>query len=259
MKIDNKISAIVTGAAYRLGEATFRALASEGVKVSIFDLDEARGNSVVDAIGGTFCKVNVTSDDSADEGFEKARAADGQERIFINCVGIGNAVRTASRDRVTGAIKHILIVQFNRVVQVNLIGTFCCIAKSATGMLSIDTIDGERGVTVNTASIAAEDSQIGQAAYAASKGGVVGMTLQIARDLARELIRINTIMPSLFKTLFLAGLPQKAIHALNASLPNPARLGDPAEDASLAVEMVRNGYFNGALVRVDGTIRISPK
>ncbi len=259
MKLDSNISAIVTGGASGLGAATARALASYGVKVGIFDMNEDKGEAIADEIGGVFCNVNVTSNESVDAGFEKARAAIGQERILVNCAGTGNAIKTASRDKETGEPKHFPLDKFNLIVQINLVGTFRCIAKSAAGMLTLDPIDGERGAIVNTASVAAEDGQIGQAAYSASKGGVVGMTLPIARDLARELIRVNTIMPGLFNTPLLAGLPEKAIQSLNASVPNPARLGDPDEYASLAVEMCRNAYFNAASVRLDGAIRMAPR
>jgi len=145
------------------------------------------------------------------------------------------------------------------LIQINLVGTFRCIAKSAAGMMTLDTLDGERGAIVNTASVAAEDGQIGQAAYSASKGGVVGMTLPIARDLARENIRVNTILPGIFDTPLLAGAPENVRNALGAMVPNPARLGNPAEYASLAVEMCRNPYFNGEDVRLDGAIRMAPR
>ncbi len=259
MKLDSTVSAIITGAASGLGEATARALAAQGVKVGIFDMNAEKGEAVAAEIGGIFCNVNVTSDESVEAGYAKARAANGQERILVNCAGLGNAIKTAGRDRETGVPKHFPLDKFDRVIQVNLVGTFRCIAKSAAGMLTLDPVNGERGVVVNTASIAAEDGQIGQAAYSASKGGVVGMTLPIARDLARELIRVNTIMPGLFDTPLLAGLPEDAIKSLNASVPNPARLGDPVEYASLALEMIRNGYFNGAAVRLDGAIRMAPR
>ena len=210
-------------------------------------------------IGGVFCKVNVTSDESVDAGFEKARAAIGQERILINCAGTGNAIKTASRDRETGEARHFPLDKFDLIIQINLVGTFRCIAKSAAGMLSLDPIDGERGAIVNTASVAAEDGQMGQAAYSASKGGVVGMTLPIARDLAREFIRVNTILPGIFNTPLMQGAPDKVKQALAASVPNPSRLGAPEEYASLAIEMCRNGYFNGEDVRLDGAIRMAPR
>ena len=245
MKLDNSISAVVTGGASGLGEATARALSEAGVKVAILDMNEDKGQAVASEIA------------AAPEA--TARAANGQERVLVNCAGTGNAIKTASRDRETGEVKHFPVDQFDRIIQINLVGTFRCIAKSAAGMLELNPIEGERGVIVNTASIAAEDGQMGQAAYSASKGGVTGMTLPIARDLARELIRVNAIMPGLFNTPLLEGLPEKAIQALNASVPNPARLGNPAEYASLALQMIKNGYFNAANVRLDGAIRMAPR
>lgn len=259
MKLDSSISAVVTGAASGLGEATARALGATGVKVAIFDLDETNGEAVASAIGGLFCKVDVTSDESVDAGFAKARAALGQERILINCAGTIDASKTAFRDKETGAIGHYDLDRFNQIIQINLIGTFRCIAKSAAGMMTLDPVDGERGAIVNTASVAAEDGQMGQVSYSASKAGIVGMTLPIARDLARENIRINTILPGLFNTAMLAGLPEKAVNSLSAAVPNPARLGEPAEYASLALHMCQNAYINGEDVRLDGAIRMAPR
>ena len=260
MKLDSSVSAVVTGGASGLGEATVRALAAQGVKVAIFDMNEARGEAVAAEIGGVFCKVNVTSEEDVDAGFAKARAAHGQERILVNCAGTGNAIKTASRDKQTGAIKHFPLDAFNMVIQINLVGTFRCLAKSAAGMLSLEPQeDGERGVIINTASVAAEDGQMGQAAYSASKGGVVGMTLPIARDLMNEGIRVNTILPGIFDTPLLAAAPEKVRAALAASVPFPKRLGLPDEFAQLVETMITNGYFNGESVRLDGAIRMAPR
>jgi len=260
MKLDSSISAVITGGASGLGEATARLLASHGVKVAIFDMNEAKGEAVATALGGVFCKVNVTSDAEVDAAFAKARAAIGQERILINCAGTGNAAKTAGRDRNTGEIKHFPLDAFNLIIQINLVGTFRCIAKSAAGMLTLDPMDGgERGAIVNTASVAAEDGQMGQAAYSASKGGIVGMTLPIARDLASEGVRVNTILPGIFDTPLMQGAPPQVKEALAASVPFPKRLGAAEDYASLAVEMVRNSYFNGEDVRLDGAIRMSPR
>ncbi|MCA9681278.1 MAG: SDR family oxidoreductase [Myxococcales bacterium] len=260
MQLDSSISAVVTGGASGLGEATARALAAQGVKVAIFDLNDERGPVVAAEIGGVFAKVDVTSDDSVDAGFATAREAHGQERILINCAGIGNAIKTASRDKDSGAISHFPLAKFNAVIQVNLVGTFRCIAKSVAGMMTLDKLDcGDRGAIVNTASVAAEDGQVGQAAYSASKGGVVGMTLPIARDLSREGIRVNTILPGLFNTPLLHSLPDKVKDALGAQVPHPARLGRPEEYASLALELCRNSYFNGEDIRLDGAIRMAPR
>jgi NAD(P)-dependent dehydrogenase (short-subunit alcohol dehydrogenase family) len=260
MKIDSSISAVITGGASGLGAATARALAAKGAKVALFDMNVEKGEALAAELGGVFCKVNVTSDDEVDAGFAKARAANGQERILVNCAGIGNAIKTASRSKEDGSIKHFPISAFEFIVQVNLIGTFRCIAKSAAGMLTLDPMeDGLRGAMVNTASVAAEDGQIGQAAYAASKGGVVGMTLPIARDLMQEGIRVNTILPGIFDTPLLAAAPQNVRDALAASVPFPKRLGRPEEYANLALCMIETDYFNGEDVRLDGGIRMAPR
>jgi NAD(P)-dependent dehydrogenase (short-subunit alcohol dehydrogenase family) len=260
MKLDNTVSAVVTGGASGLGAATARALAAKGVKVAIFDLQAEKGEAVAAEIGGVFCEVNVTSDESVDAGFAKARAAHGQERILVNCAGVGNAMKTASRSKEDGSIKHFSLEAFNWVVQINLVGTFRCIAKSAAGMLTLEPQEGAgRGAIVNTASVAAEDGQMGQAAYSASKGGVVGMTLPIARDLASEGIRVNTILPGIFETPLMMGAPQPVKDALAASVPFPKRLGLPQEYAQLALTMIECGYFNGEDVRLDGAIRMAPR
>lgn len=259
MNLDG-MSAVVTGGASGLGAATARLLASHGVKVAIFDMNAEKGEAVAAEIGGVFCNVNVTNDESVDAGFAKARAAIGQERILINCAGTGNAIKTASRSKEDGSIKHFPIDAFDRIIQINLVGTFRCIAKSAAGMLTLPPLEhGERGAIVNTASVAAEDGQIGQAAYSASKGGVVGMTLPIARDLSSEGIRVNTILPGIFNTPLLQGAPDNVKAALGATVLFPKRLGIPEEYASLAVEMCRNSYFNGEDVRLDGGIRMAPR
>ncbi|NNM77534.1 SDR family NAD(P)-dependent oxidoreductase [Sphingomonas sp. ID1715] len=260
MKLGNNVAAVVTGGASGLGAATARALAAKGVKVAIFDLQAGKGEEVAAEIGGVFCEVNVTSDESVDAGFAKARAAHGQERILVNCAGIGNAIKTASRSKEDGSIKHFPLDAFNFVIQINLVGTFRCIAKSAAGMLTLDPLeDGERGAIVNTASVAGEDGQIGQAAYSASKGGVIGMTLPIARDLMNEGIRVNTILPGIFNTPLMNAAPQQVKDALAASVPFPKRLGNPEEYAMLAMTMIECGYFNGEDVRLDGAIRMAPR
>jgi NAD(P)-dependent dehydrogenase (short-subunit alcohol dehydrogenase family) len=259
MKLDSSISAVITGGASGLGEATARALAAHGVKVALFDLNEAKGEALAAELGGVFCKVNVTSEEDVDAAFAKARAANGQERILVNCAGTGNAAKTAGRDKQTGATKHFPLDAFNLIIQINLVGTFRCIAKSAKGMLGLEPIDGERGAIVNTASVAAVDGQMGQAAYSASKGGIVGMTLPIARDLASEGIRVNTILPGIFNTPLMQGAPEAVKGALAASVPFPKRLGNAPEYASLAVQMITNAYFNGEHVRLDGAIRMAPR
>jgi NAD(P)-dependent dehydrogenase (short-subunit alcohol dehydrogenase family) len=261
MILDNTIAAVVTGAASGLGAATARALAAKGVRVAIFDLQEEKGKAIAAEIGGVFCEVNVMDDASVDAGLAKARAAHGQERILVNCAGTANAIKTVSRDKETGAVKHFPLDAFNFIVQLNLVGTFRCIAKSAAGMVTADPVDeqGQRGVIINTASVAAEDGQIGQAAYSASKGGVVGMTLPIARDLMNEGIRVNTILPGIFQTPLMMALPEKAREVLSAAVPFPKRLGMPKEYAALALYMIESDYMNGEDVRLDGAIRMPPR
>ncbi len=260
MELGSSIGAIVTGGASGLGEATARALAARGVKVALFDMQKEKGEKVAAEIKGVFCEVDVTSDDSVAAGFKKARDAHGQERILINCAGTANAVRTASRDKKTGEIRYFRAKDFDRIVQINLVGTFRCIAMSAAGMLTLEPLPGgERGAIVNTASVAAQDGQIGQAAYTASKAGIVGMTLTIARDLSPEGIRVNTILPGIFDTPLLAAAPDHVKQALGAQVPFPPRLGHPPEFAALAVAMVENGYLNGESVRLDGAIRMAPR
>ena len=260
MNIDTNTAAIVTGGSSGLGEATARALAAKGVKVAIFDLQRDKGETVAAEIGGVFCEVNVTSDESVDAGLAKARAAHGQESVLVCCAGTGNAMKTASRSKEDGSIRHFSLEAFNWLIQINLIGTFRCVAKSAAGMLTLEPgEDGARGAIVMTASVAAEDGQIGQAAYSASKGGVVGMTLPIARDLMGEGIRVNTILPGIFDTPLMQGAPQAVKDNLAASVPFPKRLGNPAEYAQLAMAMIENPYFNGEDVRLDGAIRMAPR
>ncbi|WP_109807513.1 SDR family NAD(P)-dependent oxidoreductase [Sphingosinithalassobacter portus] len=260
MKVDSSVAAIVTGGASGLGEATVRALAAKGAKVAIFDLNAERGEAIASELGGVFCKVDVTDEASVDAGFEKARAANGQERVLICCAGTGNAIKTASRSKEDGSIKSFPTDAFEKIIQINLIGTFRCVAKAAAGMLTLDPLeDNDRGAIVMTASVAAEDGQMGQAAYSASKGGVVSLTLPIARDLMGEGIRVNTILPGIFLTPLMLGAGQKVVDALSASVPFPKRLGDPGEYANLALTMVENGYFNGEDVRLDGGIRMAPR
>jgi NAD(P)-dependent dehydrogenase (short-subunit alcohol dehydrogenase family) len=260
MQIGSSVVAVITGGASGLGEATARTLAAKGVKVALFDLNSGRGEALATELGGVFCRVDVTSDQSVDAGFAMSRKAIGQERILVNCAGTGNAVKTASRDKKTGEIRHFASADFNRIIQINLVGTFRCIAKSAAGMLTLELLpDGERGVIINTSSIAAEDGQIGQASYSASKAGLMGLTLPVARDLMNEGIRINAILPGLFDTPLLAVSPENVRQALAASVPNPKRLGNPREYAHLALAIIENAYFNGENVRLDGALRMAPR
>lgn len=254
------LSAVVTGGASGLGAATARRLAAKGAKVALFDLNGEAGEALAAELGGVFCEVDVTSDDSVAAGFDRARSAQGQERALVNCAGIGAAVKTAGRDRRTGEIRAHPMADYMRVIEVNQAGTFRCVAQSAAGMMTLEKMEcGDRGAMVMTASVAAEDGQMGQVAYAASKGAIVGMTLPIARDLAAEGVRINTILPGIFETPLMLGAPDHVKQALAASVPHPPRLGNPDEYAHLACTMLENGYFNGEDVRLDGAIRMAPR
>jgi NAD(P)-dependent dehydrogenase (short-subunit alcohol dehydrogenase family) len=254
------VAAVVTGGASGLGEATARELARRGAKVAVFDRDSQRGEQVAQEIGGVFCEVDVTSDEKVEVAFEKARAAHGQERILVNCAGVANAAKTVSRDKETKAAKAYPIQQFELAIQINLIGSFRCLAASAYGMVDLKPLaDGEKGVIINTASVAAEDGQIGQAAYSASKGGVLAMALPIARDLMNEGVRVNTILPGVFKTPMVAMMPPNVQDALGAQVPFPKRLGQPEEYARLACFMIENVYMNAEAVRLDGGIRMAPR
>jgi len=254
------IAAVVTGGASGLGEATTRELARRGAKVAVFDRDTDKGVKVASEIGGVFCEVDVTSDEKVAAAFAKAREAHGQERVLINCAGVANAAKTVGRDKETGAVRFYPMQQFELAIAINLIGTFRCIAHSAAGMVTLDPLDdNERGCIVNTASVAAEDGQIGQAAYSASKGGVLAMALPIARDLMNDGVRVNTILPGVFKTPMVAMMPENVQEALGAQVPFPKRLGKPEEYARLACFIVESRYMNAESVRLDGGIRMAPR
>ena len=260
MILDSSIAAIVTGGASGLGEGTARALAAYGVKVALFDMNVERGEAVAREIGGVFCKVDVTSDAEVDAGLAKARAAHGQERILVNCAGIATGAKTVGRKKDTGEITVFPQEVFERTVRINLFGSFRCLSRSAAGMVTLEPLaDGERGVIVNTASVAAEDGQIGQAAYSASKGGVLAMALPIARDLMNEGIRVNTILPGIFQTPMMAAMPQNVQDSLAASIPFPKRLGTAADYARTAIDIIENVYLNAAAIRLDGAIRLAPR
>jgi len=248
------MAAVITGGASGLGEATARELASAGAKVAILDLNEDLGQKMAKELGGVFAKCNVADEASVVAAFETAKAAHGPARILVNCAGIGIAAKTTSKGE-----PHALDM-FQRVISVNLIGTFNCIRIAATEMAAQDpTENGDRGVIVNTASVAAFDGQIGQAAYSASKGGVVGMTLPIARDLMNDGIRVCTIAPGLFGTPMLQSLPDNVKEALAATVPFPKRLGDPSEYGQLARHICENQMLNGETIRLDGAIRMAPR
>jgi len=254
-------SAIVTGGASGLGEATARGLAAAGAKVAILDMNAERGQRVAAEIGGVFAACDVTSEASVDAALTAAASAHGIARIAVNCAGIVIGAKTVARKRDTGAIEPHPMAAFAKVIGVNLIGTFLVASRAAAAMAAAEPLagDGERGVVVMTASIAAEDGQLGQAAYAASKGGVAGMTLPMARDLAREGIRVVSIMPGLFHTPMFDSLTPEIRAALAANVPFPSRLGDPAEYARLVAAIVENPMLNGTSIRLDGALRLPPK
>jgi NAD(P)-dependent dehydrogenase (short-subunit alcohol dehydrogenase family) len=243
--------AVVTGGASGLGLATTKRLLDKGASVVVIDL---KGEDVVAELGprARFAQANVTDPESVSAALDIAEEM-GPLRINVNCAGIGNAVKTLGKD---GPFP---LDWFNAVVQVNLIGTFNVLRLAAERIAKTEPVGEERGVIINTASVAAFDGQIGQAAYSASKGGVVGMTLPIARDLARELIRVVTIAPGLFKTPLLGSLPQEAQDSLGKQVPHPARLGDPDEYGALAAHIVENPMLNGEVIRLDGAIRMAPR
>jgi NAD(P)-dependent dehydrogenase (short-subunit alcohol dehydrogenase family) len=259
MKLDASLVAVVTGGASGLGLATVKALREVGARVAIFDLNLETGEKAAAETGAIFCRCDVLSDSSVDEAFATARAAHGQERVLVSCAGGGNAIATARRDKGTGEIKIFPSDQFESVLRLNTVGTFRCITRAAAGMMTLEPINGERGVLVNTASAAATEGQIGQAAYSAAKAAIVGMTLTIARDLAREGIRVNTIQPGIFNTPAMARATPKMLEALGSMVPFPQRLGAAEEFASLALEIIRNGYINGETIRLDGAIRMQPR
>jgi NAD(P)-dependent dehydrogenase (short-subunit alcohol dehydrogenase family) len=245
-------AALVTGGASGLGRATAERLAQAGAHVVIADLASSDGKAVAERIGAVFVPTDVTDEQQVQAAVDAA-SEQGTLRVDVNCAGIGNAIRTVGRK---GPFP---LEDFARVVQVNLVGTFNTIRLAAARMAEHDPVGEERGVIVNTASIAAYEGQIGQAAYSASKGGVVGMTLPIARDLASLQIRVVTIAPGLFETPLLGSLPEEARQALGAQIPHPARLGQPAEYAELAAHVVANPMLNGEVIRLDGAVRMPPK
>ncbi len=255
MKIDSSTTAIVSGGASGLGEAVVRNLAGSGARVCIFDLNEEKGIALSADIGGEFIKVDVSDVKSVEAAFKAARAAQGQENIFVNCAGIGGAMKTVSKGQ-----PHDFSL-YEKVIRVNLMGTFLCASRAAAGMAEAEPLneDGERGVIINTASVAAYDGQIGQVAYSSSKGGIVGMTLPMARDLAASGVRVMTIAPGIFLTPLLAGLSDEVQASLGAQVPFPSRLGLPAEYAMLARSIIENPMLNGEVIRLDGAIRMAPR
>jgi NAD(P)-dependent dehydrogenase (short-subunit alcohol dehydrogenase family) len=246
--------AIVTGGASGLGAATARALAAMGAKVAVCDLNAKLAETVANEIKGVAVTADVSDATSAEAAVAQAAKAHGPARILVNCAGIGVAKRVIGRDG------PMVLSDFERVIKINLIGSFNMLRLVTAEMSKLEPLaNGERGVVINTASVAAYDGQIGQAAYSASKGGIVGMTLPIARELAQFGIRVLTIAPGLFLTPLLANLPQEAQDSLAAAIPFPRRLGHADEFASLALHMIDNPYLNGEVVRLDGSLRMAPK
>ena len=247
--------AIVTGGASGLGAATARLLAERGLRVTILDLNETASTALADAIGGVFARADVSDPASVAAAVAQAETAHGVTRVLVNCAGIGGAAKTVSRGEAHDP------ALFERVLRVNLMGAFNVATQVAARMITADPVDadGARGVIVNTASVAAYDGQIGQVAYAASKGGIVAMTLPMARDLADKGIRVCTIAPGLFLTPLLHELPPEVQASLGAQVPFPSRLGDPVEFAETVLHIAQNKMLNGETIRLDGAIRMAPR
>jgi NAD(P)-dependent dehydrogenase (short-subunit alcohol dehydrogenase family) len=249
----NDVAVVITGGGSGLGAATARAMAAKGARVAVLDVSKENAEALAAEVKGLALVADVTDENAVKQALELAEAKHGPARVLVNCAGIGVAIRTVSKN---GPFP---LEAFTRVINVNLIGSFNVLRLMAARLSACEPIDEERGVIINTASVAAFDGQIGQAAYSASKGGIVGMTLPIARDLAQNLIRVNTIAPGLFLTPLLMGLSEEARRSLGAQVPHPARLGDPKEYAALAVHVVENPMLNGETIRLDGAIRMAPR
>ncbi len=248
------VAAVVTGGASGLGAATAEMLASQGARVTLFDMNEEAGQAHAAKLGGLFVKVNVTDPANVGEALDAAQQKHGVARVLVNCAGIVLGSKTVGRD----AVPHPLD-QFRKVIEVNLIGTFNTIAQFAARLSKAEPVGEERGVIVNTASVAAFEGQVGQAAYAASKGGVVGLTLPVARDLAQFGIRVVTIAPGIFWTPMMAGLPKEVQDSLGKQVPFPSRLGKPEEYAQMVQSIIGNPMLNGETIRLDGAIRMPPR
>ena len=248
------MAAIVPGGASGLGKATAAMLADNGAKVAILDLNEEAANAAAQEMGAIAFALNVADDAAVAAALDEAEKAHGVARILVNCAGIAPASKTVGKENAPHSLDL-----FRRTIEVNLIGSFNLISKFAARAAAVDDVAGERAVIVNTASVAAYDGQIGQAAYAASKGGVVGMTLPVARDLAQHHIRVMTIAPGIFRTPMVEGFPQHVQDALGAQVPHPSRLGAPDEYAQLVESIIRNPMLNGEVIRLDGAIRMPPR
>ena len=250
----NNLTAVVTGGASGLGGATAAMLAGLGAKVMIFDLNEEVGEAHAAAIGGLFARVDVAAEARVAAGLDAAEAAHGVTRLLVNCAGVAPAIKTVGKENAPHPL-----AAFRRTVEINLVGSFNVITQFAARLATGEPVGEERGVIVNTASVAAFDGQIGQAAYAASKAGVAGMTLPVARDLAQHRIRVVTIAPGIFLTPMLMGLPQSAQDSLGTQVPHPSRLGKPEEYAQMVCAIVENPMLNGETIRLDGAIRMAPR
>jgi NAD(P)-dependent dehydrogenase (short-subunit alcohol dehydrogenase family) len=254
MKLEGQ-AALVTGGGSGLGAATARELARQGAKVAVLDINLNGATEVAREIGGLALACDITSPDSVERAIAAAQRQHGPARVLMNVAGIGDARRTVAKDGTPAPIEN-----FRRVIEVNLVGTYNVIRYFAAAAAKLEPLDdGERGVIVNTASVAAYEGQVGQDAYAASKGGLVSMTLPMARDLAQWGVRVCTIAPGLFLTPLLHHLPQELQQSLASSIPFPRRLGKPEEFAQLAAHIVRNGYLNGEVIRLDGALRMAPR
>ena len=251
----NEQAVIVTGGGSGLGEAVARAAAAQGARVAVLDINEAGAKRVAHEVGGLGLHCDITDAASVTRALDTAQERQGSPRVLLNIAGIGGARRVVQRDGSPAPLED-----FERVVRVNLIGTYNIIRLTAARMVALQALDdGERGVIVNTASVAAFDGQVGQEAYAASKGGIVGMTLPLARDLAQWGIRVCTLAPGLFATPLMKELPESVQQSLAASIPFPKRLGHPEEFAALAMHVVANGHLNGEVIRLDGALRLAPR
>jgi NAD(P)-dependent dehydrogenase (short-subunit alcohol dehydrogenase family) len=248
------VAAVVTGGASGLGAATARRLAKLGARVAVLDLNEDLGARLAEEIGGCFVSANVADESAVHAALDAAQKAHDIARVLVNCAGIGKSIRTVDREG-----NPFPLDVFRRIIDVNLVGTFTMISRFAARLVAADPLGEERGVVVNTASIAAYEGQIGQAAYAASKGGIVGLTLPVARDLAQSRIRVCTIAPGLFLTPLMQNMPEEALAALGKQVPFPSRLGDPDEFAALAEAIITNPMLNGETIRLDGAIRLGPR
>lgn len=247
-------AAIVTGGASGLGRATAQMLSARGALVTILDIAEDAGQATALSIGGRFIRTDIGSDDSVSSALDQASEAHGPARILVNCAGIAPASRTVSKD-----LEPHPLDLYRRAIEINLIGTFNVVSKFAARAARAEEIEGERAIIINTASVAAFDGQIGQAAYSASKGGVVSMTLPLARDLAAQRIRVMAIAPGIFLTPMVEAFPQSVQDALGAQVPHPSRLGRPSEFADLVEAIIRNPMLNGETIRIDGAIRMAPR